>query len=308
MRWLPRSALALIALLPALAQAGAEAGCGIACDSDVWVAVVQSVGSGPWQTEARMRQRELNVQLRIERVLKGPALQGLVRASAVQFEPAGSRNLAVLGVWSGLELRPQTRWVLFLRGPHRSSPRELPEDEVRLVLPAVEAAADAAFVVAAMQRRLGLAQMVGKLPGPELNFGPVLADELLARAEPALATEPAGFAALARLLAQPTLPAAFRRQVYGGLVDALARREFAPDALAAELALTGLLLLAAPDATALAPTLRQNWLPALLGLGRGAARISPTTVFAKAPAERARVAAVSDLGPALRDWLEERRP
>ncbi len=309
-RWLGRSPLALLALMPALALAlaGGDAACSIACDSGVWVVQVQSVDSGPWKTEGRMRQRELDVMLRIERVLKGPGVKGPARARAVQFEPVKSRHIAVPGVWSGLDVAPQTRWVLFLRGPARKGLRELSEDDVRQVLPADEAAADAAFVIAAMQGHPGLAQVAGQIPMAQLNYGPVLADYLLERVDAAVNKDPAGFAALARLLEQSGLPAAFRRQVYGGLVDALARRDFAPSALAIEVASTGFRLLAAPDAAALAPALRQTWLPALLGLGGGAARLSPAAVFASAPSERARAASLPDLGPALRDWLGERRP
>jgi len=305
-----RLVLGLAAMLLTCAAAPPNGRCGVACDARIWVAAIIDAAPEPWRPDGHMRRRAVEIRLRIEHVLKGPAVgTAPVATRVVQYEPAGPRRFSVPGVWSGLTPDTHTRWVLFLRGTSGAGPRDIAENETRLVLPADAAAADATFVIDASARHLSLQDVVERASREPLNFGRILGEDLLVRAESALPGDPAGFAAAARLMERPGLPHAFRWQVYGGLVGLLARRDPTPPEFRATLALTGFRLLSAPDATAMHSALIQTWLPAVLGRTGSLPPLPPGIVFAAARQDRERaMAALDHDGSAdLRAWLDGRR-
>jgi len=242
---------------------------------------------GPRQTKVRM----VELELAVERTLKGAAPRNpRIKLKTEQAEP-GPRDIAVPGAWSRKSIEPGTRYVLFSKSDLAKSDRV----EDAGALPQVELALEADT------QKWPLGELGAKASKEAL--GPISGEYVLGRLGEVLYSDAAQFDALLSWLESPETPTNFRLQLASGIFPKVISADPVPQPFSSRLAVAGFRMAALPNAGPLRESILSTYLPNLLGLNGGISRKTPEQVFGAFPGEREKARPVARSSPALSQWI-----
>jgi hypothetical protein len=260
--------------------------------SNIAVVSIQASKPEPWIPGSRQtKTRSVELEIAVERVLKGGfGALSQSRITVQQTEP-GPRVTAVPGAWSGKAIDRGARYIVFSRADlnqvHRVEPKE--------------ALAEVEYVLKAAKLNWSVAEFARNAPKPVL--GPIAGEYVLERIETLYqgGSEADAFFAL---LESAETPDQFRRQMLLGTFAAVTSGGTAPDEFSSRLAVTGFRVAANYETGNLRHALLSTFLPNLLGLKGGAPTKTADQVFRQYPADRDTARSIPDLPESLSSWLD----
>ncbi len=266
---------------------------------------IEAAQPGPWlPAPPRFQTCTTDLKFRVLQVLKGDAgdagaagatPERVVDVQITQARPAGSRYIALPGVWSGHELLPGARFVTFSATAGADLAAALSDPACLAVEPSEVALADARRALVPLPDTASIGALLQVHAPSRRDFGALFAGYVVDRVIETFFDDRDGFEQVLVTAGDAQLPPQVALILLRGIGDALLRHEPAPDRYVAGYVMTAALVAARPDNAALRAILLQNYLPGLLGLTGGVALRSAAAVFAADPPAR----------DALRDLLAQ---
>ena len=268
------------------------------------ILLVQVVAAqpGPWvETDPPLKQRNVDLTLRIERVFKRATdlTDGAeVRIAIVDYGRMTSRVFKVPGPWSERRLEPGERFVVFASGG--GSPQEILRDP-KMVLTDAEALADMELADEAEVEHLSMSALCERAQKVAARLGFLFPEYLLERHGETIFANAEEFEPVARLLTTPQLGNIARNSLLH-LVNTAADGDRAAPLVEDRLIRALFHLVALPEAAPFAENVVKVYLKNRIG------RRPAWLTFRDAPAERERAKQVlagrsEPEAAAIQDWL-----
>jgi hypothetical protein len=266
-------AMVLTAMLPNLAAAA------IVLDArSIAVMRIQKAAAGEWKHDTpNERRRVVELDLRVERVFRGPLHAGeKLTIEAAQAEPTG-RVQAPAGPWSGKVLVKGSRYLVFSQGPSQT----LRVADVAEI-PGVELA------LAFEEHHWALGEIGARAGKRRGLLGPVFAEYLAARLPAAVPQGIAQWNSIMSFIEEPGLTPHFRAGAATAAMDAVLAQSPAPEAIVQRTAVMAFRILGLPDESGFRERLVRTYLPNLLGFEGSEPMRSAERIFASNPGDRER--------------------
>lgn len=282
---------------------------------------IEAVRAGPWQpAPPRFETCASEVRFRVLQVLKddagavpdagsaGDAPERLAVAQITQARPAGSRYIAVPGVWSGHALVPGARFVTFSSAAGADLAAALGDALCLAVEPSETALADARRALLPPPAAVSIGALLSACAPQRHEFGALFAGYVVDRVVETFFDDREGFEQVLAAASDAKLVPSVALILLRGVGDALLRHEPAPYAFLQRFVMAAALVAARPGQAALRPTLLQTYLPNLLGVTGGLGLRPASAIFAAdAPARatvRALLAQALPEAAALLPWID----
>ncbi len=268
---------------------------------------VETSAPGPWREDsARFSRRDVAVELRVERALKGAPDAARVALVLPQYERRMRRIYALYGVWSKVSLEAGSRLVAFCDSSASDLGTLLGEACFR-VEAAEEVLPDLERIERAGDPPRPVAELLAAEEAQVAAFGVLFIRYLSARGEELCRGDFASFDRLVALTGQPALPPRSRAVLFHGLFSMLSLHGPCPERYASRL-LQGVL-----DAFESLPVdagdrehVLAVFLPNLLGLeGSGAPRRAAALLGAPDRARLRRLVQGVAGAEGIERWLDE---
>lgn len=262
-----------------------------------------------WTEAGRYRVRDVDMTVRLDRVLKGAAAEpegSTVAVAVKQFEPAGDFIFAVPGAWSGQNLSVGQGFLAFsIASDGDDLARLLADPQCVRVFPAAEALPDVELTLMAGSPEMSLPRLLALTAERKSSYGALFAGYVAARLPELFFRELADFDAVMRQLEDPALSPVAREILLEDCYTKMIMLDPAPPRFVARLLAGTVRVLALPGTQALGRSIAQTYLPNLLGLEGAAVRKNADAVFQGDSQLRERAAAAFQAagGAAVVEWL-----
>jgi len=241
---------------------------------------VKTVQASEWRpVTGRLQQRDVQLTAQFEQVFKGRFEEhpsAVVALEIIQSAPRGARVFAVPGAWSGHELTPGARFVIF------GIPLESP---VRVEL-AATAVPDLLRAQRAGSPELSISATLAASASELEDWGYLFAQYLEARLPETFFRQFSDFETFLKTIEAPQLSAVARRIMLAAAYTKLMLFDPAPPLFINRLLATTARVLDAPYGVDLREGVLETYLPNLLGITGGLERKSAHDILAPLPAER----------------------
>ena len=264
---------------------------------------IEAVHAGPWQPEPpRFETCVSEVRFRLLQILKddagalldvagspGDALERRLVAQITQSRSAGSRYIGVPGVWSGHELVPGARLVIFSSAAGADLAAALDDSHCLGVEPSETALADTRRALPPPQAAVPIGALLSACAPQRHEFGALFAGYVVDRVIETFFDDREGFEQVLATATDATLAPPVALILLRGVGDALLRHEPAPNAFLQRFVMAAALVAVYPGQAALRPILLQIYLPNLLGVTGGLGQRPASAIFATDVPARATV-------------------
>ena len=265
----------------------------------ITVMQIRAASVGKWKSvDPSERQHVVDLNLRVERVLRGSLHPGAtLKIAAEQREPVG-RTFAVAGPWSGKALQPGLRYLVFARSPSETL-RVTDIGEVEGVELAL-AFEDHKWPLSDLERRAGAKRHL---------LGQLFAEYLSTKLPVAVSQDARQWNSILSFIEAPGLTTVFRDQAAVAAMDAVLMVSPSPDAIVERTVVMAFRLLSLPDESAFHNRLVTTYLPNLLGQEGSERKRTANDIFAAYPGERERAdQALREMPPSqacalLKGWI-----
>jgi hypothetical protein len=232
----------------------------------------------------------VRMSVKLESNLKGQTSEHAgetAQVSVTQSTSRISRQFGMPGMWSGQNLKPGARFIVFSVSKRKNALADiLPDPAVQQVLPADASLTDVSMAVKAESDKLSNSALIGLAERFAPRLGQVFSEYLAAKLTDSGLPDPVTFDQAMSLLEKPDLAPITRTMLLDELTSKVMATPQAPDEEVNRLVVEMFRLLAMPQAADLHEQIVQPLLPNLVGIsGRGRKRPA-ATVFEKFPSDR----------------------
>ena len=267
-----KTALAMLLCVAAVQPGKADAMAGkpesiIIGSSHILLVQLEKVETGEWTSaNRRMKTRGVKLGVRVVEILKGKVSKNSVEIDVEQNEPAIPRTFAVPGVWSGKQLLPETRLLVFSQSDSHDPTVLLTEPAVREILEPEDTLVEVRFALEAENGGWPPEKVASKAKERLANPGTVFALYLYCRLEETCFDHPTAFETIMDYLESPELSTRFKGLVLAKTYSKLSLSDPAPTPFVRVLVHATFRILEQAEASSLEQQMIGVYLPNLLGI------------------------------------------
>lgn len=262
--------------------------------SHITVITVESVqpGTPESKSDSVVAAHPVKMSVKLESNLKGQTSEHpgeTAQVTVTQSTSRISRQFAMPGMWSGQDLKPGARFIVFSVSKRRNGLADiLPDPAAQQVLPAEASLTDVSMSVKAESDKLSNSALLALAERFAPRLGQVFSEYLAAKLTDSGLPDPVTFNEAMSLLEKPDLAPITRTTLLDELTSKVMATPHVPDEEVNRLIVEMFRLLSMPQAAGLHEQIVQPLLPNLVGIsGRGRKRPA-VTVFEKFPNDRSR--------------------
>ena len=249
-------------------------------------------GTPEGKSDTAVATHPVRLSVKLEANLKGETSERpgeTVNVTVTQSTSRISRQFGMPGMWSGQNLKPGARFIVFSVSKRKNALADiLPDPAVQQVLPAEPSLADVNMSVKAETDKLSNSALISLADRFAPRLGQVFSEYLAAKLTDAGLPDPVTFDQAISLLEKPDLAPITRTTLLDELTSKVMATPHVPDEEVNRLIVGMFRLLAMSQAADVHEQIIQPLLPNLVGIsGRGRKR-PPGTVFEKFPSDRPR--------------------
>ena len=287
-----KTALAMLFFVAAVQPGKADAMVGksesiITGSSHILLVQLEKVETGEWTSaNRRMKTRGVKLGVRVVEILKGKVSKDFAEIAVEQNAPAIPRTFAVPGVWSGKELNPGCRILVFSQSDSDNPAELLKEPAAREILAPEETLADVRFSLEAENGGWPPEKVASEAKERLANPGTVFALYLYSRLEETCFDHPAAFETIMDYLESPELSTRFKGLLLSKTYSKLSLSDPAPTPFVRVLVHATFRILAQAEASSLEQQMIGVYLPNLLGIEGAGTKKQPEDIFEGFSSER----------------------
>jgi hypothetical protein len=236
-----------------------------------------------WQPAGRIEQRRVLLKVTLLELYKGELRERVGAAVSLpvwQCRPAGLRIFAVPGVWSGNELEPGSRFVLFSVSPSQIAAEVFAEPSLFRVEPAATAVPDVLLALRGGVPEISIADHIARCNDEMPTWGYLFARYFEARMPEAFFNHFRDFDALMRAIEDPQLSAIATRILLPAAYSKLMLYDPAPSIFLHRLLMATERVLETSRGEFLRSAVLETYLPNLLGITGGLTQKHASEVLA----------------------------